>query len=164
MAGTCRSCSRSSQALQCTPMWMHANAGCREGRPRPRPATRCWHEMALMVTESCRHTNQLGTSKKTKTYIITRKNKNLHYAAPECVTTQPDVDSIALRVLLEKCFTSLHRWTQTCCRCKPTVPHRLQGCGRGPPLLLLLLLLLLLRLLRPNIAPRGPTYAQHRPT
>ena len=102
MAGTCRSCSRSSQALQCTPMWMHANAGCREGRPRPRPATRCWHEMALMVTESCRHTNQLGTSKKTKTYIITSKNKNLHYAAPECVTTQPDVDSIALRVLLEK--------------------------------------------------------------
>ena len=83
-------------------MWMHANAGCREGRPRPRPATRCWHETALMVTESCRHTNQLGTSKKTKTYIITSKNKNLHYAAPECVTTQPDVDSIALRVLLEK--------------------------------------------------------------
>ena len=92
---------------------MHANAGCREGRPRPRPATRCWHETALMVTESCRHTNQLGTSKKTKTYIITSKNKNLHYAAPECVTTQPDVDSIALRVLLEKCFISLHRWTQT---------------------------------------------------
>ena len=58
--------------------------------------------MALMVTESCRHTNQLGTSKKTKTYIITSKNKNLHYAAPECVTTQPDVDSIALRVLLRK--------------------------------------------------------------
>lgn len=58
--------------------------------------------MALMVTESCRHTNQLGTSKKNKTYIITSKNKNLHYAAPECVTTQPDVDSIALRVLLEK--------------------------------------------------------------